>query len=671
MNLRTRLLVPLISVVVLSVTILGVVLYNQITGSLVLEMIKNETNSQLENLVESYMLRAEIEDQFLKSIDEKNVQLTKSVAEIINADPDMKSLQNMTKLAKSLGVDELHVTDEKGVLRFGNIEGFYGFDFNTTDQTKPFVDLIGMPDGKLAQTPSERGTDKTLFQYIGVSRLDQPGVVQIGLAPSYIQELKKIIGFQKQIEMYGIGKSGYAYVIDSKGIVLYHHDPAMVGKNVNEIPVLKPLAEKSEGFFKYKYEGNELYASFSTYNDLKFIATVPTKDFQNELNKIMTSLIMISLATVGIIVIVVVLIAMRLLKPLMEVTDKMLLAGNGDFAQTLAPGILKRRDEIGKLGNSFVHMTDNLKDLLGHISLNSDDVNASGTELIETVKEMNVQVDRANTATQEIAAGMEETAAAIQEISSSSHHIVGFTNDLLEESQVGEGNSEEVAQRAHIMKTEAEKSKSDAVSLYEKRQIAIRESIEKGKVVDQIRNMSDSIQAISDQINLLALNAAIEAARAGEHGRGFAVVAEEVRKLAEASSQSVSQINGLVGEVNLAFKELSNNSEDLLSFIDDKVISDYEKLVGSSLQYQSDAELFREKMQSFRIHSNKINEAIMQVSDAIESVAGAIEETTASSMEITGNMDAVSHSIKGVVRVADHQSELSKDLNANIQKFKL
>ena len=74
----------------------------------------------------------------------------------------------------------------QGVLLYGNIPGFYGFDFNTSEQTLPFIELIGKKGASLAQEPSPRGMDNALFHYIGVARMDEPGVVQIGIEPKAI-----------------------------------------------------------------------------------------------------------------------------------------------------------------------------------------------------------------------------------------------------------------------------------------------------------------------------------------------------------------------------------------------------------------------------------------------------------------------------------------------------
>jgi methyl-accepting chemotaxis protein len=111
------------------------------------------------------------------------LRIARSVAQVIAANPGVLAPARITALAKAIGVDEIHVSDEKGILRWGNVAGFYGFDYGSSDQSKPFLKLLADPSFELVQDPEARGADKVLFQYIGVARRDRPGFIQVGVQP--------------------------------------------------------------------------------------------------------------------------------------------------------------------------------------------------------------------------------------------------------------------------------------------------------------------------------------------------------------------------------------------------------------------------------------------------------------------------------------------------------
>ncbi len=344
---------------------------------------------------------------------------------------------------------------------------------------------------------------------------------------------------------------------------------------------------------------------------------------------------------------------------------------DGNFSNTIEQKLLMRKDEIGQLNVAFDKMSKNVRELLRNITNNSMEVNAFSEELSATVEEINVKSQGVSIATQEIASGMEQTSAAIEQVNGSTHQILSLSNDLFEESNKGKEDAIDIANRAIEMKKNAEISKNEADKVYTERQIKILSSIEKGKIVDEIQLMSNSIQSISEQVNLLALNAAIEAARAGEHGRGFAVVAEEVRKLAEESTMAVDKINSLVSEVRNAFDDLSDNSKELLEFIDHKVIADYETFVSVGSQYLNDSNSIKDLVSSFNQKTQTINNHMDQVNQSLESVASAIEETTASSLEISNNTEELTTSIEDVSSVAMSQAKLAEELNMNVGKFNI
>jgi len=152
-------------------------------------VIAMQLKDQVDRLKNEHISAEEVVNITKEALNEKIIALAKSIAVMIREDETYLETSRMIELARILEVDEIHVTDGQGVLLWGNIPDFFGFDFKETEQTLPFMDLIGNRDGALAQEPSERGTDGTLFQYIGVSRLDAPGVIQIGLEPRARSEL--------------------------------------------------------------------------------------------------------------------------------------------------------------------------------------------------------------------------------------------------------------------------------------------------------------------------------------------------------------------------------------------------------------------------------------------------------------------------------------------------
>ena len=154
---------------------------------------------------------------------------------------------------------------------------------------------------------------------------------------------------------------------------------------------------------------------------------------------------------------------------------------------------------------------------------------------------------------------------------------------------------------------------------------ALKRAIEDSKSVDRVNDLTGEILNISSQTNLLALNASIEAARAGEAGKGFAVVAEEIRQLADSSREAANNIQTINNMVTNAVKELIKDSSELVKYINESILPDYDNFVDSGKQYNLDATHVNEVVDHFDEQAVELNRLIVYITEAINALPAAPE----------------------------------------------
>lgn len=353
------------------------------------------------------------------------------------------------------------------------------------------------------------------------------------------------------------------------------------------------------------------------------------------------------------------------MKELSEAADK-LAQGNFNFEIEV-----HANDEIGQTVKALNDAIKVLKGTIIEVKNQSESTTESVNRTVKMFEEVNSQVQSISASTEQISAGMEESAASSEEVTSMATTVKEEVNVSAEKAKEGLNIAIAIEKKADDINKNSSQAKENAEKIYKYAKDKLEKAIEDSKVVKNISEMASSIFDIAEQTNLLSLNAAIEAARAGEHGKGFAVVAEEVRKLAEESSNAVVEIQTNVKKVLAAVEELSNSSREVLVFIESDVLKDYGNLIEISKQYKNDGSTVKAIVENFSEVSENISGAVDQIVKSMEEVAVSVGEVAKASGEIAEGVSAVNDKNMLISKEVDKNAEGAEKLSIIMENFKI
>jgi methyl-accepting chemotaxis protein len=340
--------------------------------------------------------------------------------------------------------------------------------------------------------------------------------------------------------------------------------------------------------------------------------------------------------------------------------------GKGDLTSRIGT---KTSTELSLIRDGINQFIETLQGIIKEVKDGSVVLSASSEAMTDKIAKANDSITNTSAALEQLSASMDTVSSTADQISDRLGEVKDATREIRQEAQDGCNTAAEIKAEADKIKSGALTKKENTGSKVGELGQILENSVKDSEKVSQINELTAVILDIASQTNLLALNASIEAARAGEAGKGFAVVASEISSLAENSRQTAGNIQTISNEVTEAVNSLSSNAMEVINFINNEVLADYDAFVETGDKYENTAVLMDEILEKFNDKADNLNNIMDRMADSVEAITDSVKESTQAIGLSAQNSTEIVGEIQGISESMAENNKVTEQLNNSTQRF--
>lgn len=491
---------------------------------------------------------------------------------------------------------------------------------------------------------------------------------------------EQLAGVLDSLVIQGMEGSKY-YLLSTTGkTYVFHPDKEQLGQAVTQAgftDILNAIESNPSidiDIVTYRDEatGQEMLSAYKNLGAWVFVISDNVQEVYQSATGISLLFGLVSLIIITIASLVIGLAVNLSTRELGKVEKAIVRVGELDFTKTdeLKPYLI-RKNEVGKIAQAVYSMS-------GILSGAIKTLNDCNLALITDSKGMNSisnnlmdYVTNNSATTQELSASIETTNNSIKSVTDEINRITKIVEEIGERVDSGNEVSVSLITKANSMNSGFKENLNMGIDTMKQTQKDINDAMEGLNAVEKINEMTQEIFNITSQTNLLALNASIEAARAGEAGKGFAVVAQEIGKLAEQSHLATGKIQEIVSKSNDSIHMVRKCFEEVVSYMEKDVASNYTEFIDQSSHYSSNMEFVKELIQEIKGNMETLSGSLHQITQNVEDLSHAAEDNYQGVLDIIDKTEKTVTVSENINNLSSRSKDTVENIDEIVSKFKV